>query len=685
MLLLCGVVGVLGAMAAWNRRPSSASPSESNAAPMSWLRCSVVVMAIVLLCWVGLRQLVRGLVLPVLPISDAPIYHLYFAALWWKAGAVTMAPTPFGELAATYFPANGSLWFSWLMMGCESELLAKVGQWPFYAAGTLAVYVLARDLGAGAAAAAFPAVLWGTTQLCFWYSPIANVDLLYSAFYLCGAHFLFRLLAGDDDERMQANHALLFGLACGGALGTKTIALAFLPVLGIVFGLWLTTTRRRLTTLLIATAGLLAPAAFWYVRNFLATGNPLTPLEVRLLGVTVFPGWYEKSAMMNSGYHLPVENWRLLLDRLTLVLDLRIGWIWPLVVAATMLGGVRLVFTNRRDSSQQVRRRPWLLIVSGFISLTYALLYWFVLPYNSQERFLAPALGIGLAPLGRCLNGRIWGQWLCLGLVAWHLLTPQWATQLHGPSENWMTATTTVLPVRLSLAEIALPASLALAALWTATASRRAAGRPNRGRRVALHSATAALIVLAGCVLAGWPLAANFAKDPRVAFYPPVDFGARMFPAWSTLEAATKTQGGRVAYAGTNLPYYLFGSRFQNQVRYINVNAPAEWLLHDFHRSQSRRPSADPYPQWHREAPQYDRWLQNLHEAEIDYLFVARENLHGRRVEAPGPAPFPIEHQWAQQHPEQFELIGPHALPDGVPWAWVYRVRKPVGGVNSEP
>src|SRR5690606_14661095 len=53
MLLLCGVVGVLGAMAAWNRRPSSASPSESNAAPMSWLRCSVVVMAIVLLCWVG--------------------------------------------------------------------------------------------------------------------------------------------------------------------------------------------------------------------------------------------------------------------------------------------------------------------------------------------------------------------------------------------------------------------------------------------------------------------------------------------------------------------------------------------------------------------------------------------------------------------------------------------------------
>ena len=48
-----------------------------------------------------------ALILGVKVVSDGPIYHLYFAARWWKGAALILVAAPFGENAATYFPANG--------------------------------------------------------------------------------------------------------------------------------------------------------------------------------------------------------------------------------------------------------------------------------------------------------------------------------------------------------------------------------------------------------------------------------------------------------------------------------------------------------------------------------------------------------------------------------------------------
>ena len=73
-------------------------------------------------------------------VSDGPIYHLYFAARWWKAGRLFLVATPFGENAATYFPAVGDLWFTWLMVGWGGDRLARVGQVPFLSLAALAAF-----------------------------------------------------------------------------------------------------------------------------------------------------------------------------------------------------------------------------------------------------------------------------------------------------------------------------------------------------------------------------------------------------------------------------------------------------------------------------------------------------------------------------------------------------------------
>ena len=94
-------------------------------------------------------------------VSDGPIYHLFFAARWWKAGRLTLVAAPFGENAATYFPANGDLWFTWLIASWGGDRLARVGQAPFLVLAGLAAFgCVARLLGASRTRPALCATCW---------------------------------------------------------------------------------------------------------------------------------------------------------------------------------------------------------------------------------------------------------------------------------------------------------------------------------------------------------------------------------------------------------------------------------------------------------------------------------------------------------------------------------------------
>ena len=167
---------------------------------------------------------------------------------------------------------------------------------------------------------------------------------------------------------------------------------------------------------------------------------------------------------------------------------------------------------------------------------------------------------------------------------------------------------------------------------------------------------TAAGLTVAGVaslIAMSWPIDI----PPRLGHYP---FYRDYYRGWSELELRSGPAGARVAYAGTNLPYYLLGSGLRNEVRYVNVDRHRDWLLHDYHRearSQGRPNWPDPRPGWDRIHPDYDAWLANLRAERIQLLFVARavpeEGLHN----IADPEFFPIERRWAEAHPETFQLI----------------------------
>ena len=135
-----------GGLVAPRSRPGR-TPDKGES-PIGW--DAVISLALVLIA--AMLFAIPSLLAAVKVVSDGPIYHLYFAARWWKAGRLILVAAPFGENAATYFPANGDLWFTWLMASWGGDSLAKIGQAPFLLLAGAAAYGCARSLGIGRSA-----------------------------------------------------------------------------------------------------------------------------------------------------------------------------------------------------------------------------------------------------------------------------------------------------------------------------------------------------------------------------------------------------------------------------------------------------------------------------------------------------------------------------------------------------
>src|SRR5208337_880036 len=145
LVVWMGLLCAAGLVVRWLRPVPAIGPvaEETNPEPWQW----ETLLALTFVLWVSVEMAMQSLLLPVKVVSDGPIYHLYFGVRWWKAGRLFLVATPFGENAATYFPANGDVWFTWLMVAWGGDRLARIGQVPFLLLAAIAVFRIGRMLG----------------------------------------------------------------------------------------------------------------------------------------------------------------------------------------------------------------------------------------------------------------------------------------------------------------------------------------------------------------------------------------------------------------------------------------------------------------------------------------------------------------------------------------------------------
>jgi hypothetical protein len=196
-------------------------------------------------------------------------------------------------------PGNGHLLLA-LPLAVGWDRVAQMAQTAFLPLAGWAVFALARGSGASRAGSALGACAFLGAPIVAEQAAVPMLDLATGALSLAG---LASLLGAAGERAVPWRALCLAGLAFGLALGTKTTALAHLgPALVLVAAsrwAWSAPRRERARALALAAALLAAPCLFWWARSAALFGNPIHPIRVRVLGVTLAEG---ASAEDMSGY-----------------------------------------------------------------------------------------------------------------------------------------------------------------------------------------------------------------------------------------------------------------------------------------------------------------------------------------------------------------------------------------------
>jgi hypothetical protein len=611
------------------------SPDEQ--AKPSWPVTALGIVATTITIGALATKLLYGM-----PEYDELTYHLFFPNQWVAHQRVFLIDTPFGDAAPGYAPANGELWYGWLMApmagpapgqdgGGPPEFrtrgvivfhvlfhggigfLAKIGQFPFLLLLGSSLTLLARRLGAKAPMKYLPAVLLPFIPWVLRQASSASVDLMMGS-------LLVAALAFGCEHRSTGKRidAVASGLSLGLACGVKFVALVYMPfvLLPALIGFFEKRDGKALLGFSLAAALAGTP---WYWRNVFLTGNPIFPADVSFFGHVIFPGAYTRQAMAASPFHVPDVG------SAVAVAAHSVGFWFSVLCLGGMISGLVLC-----------RRRPeWRLV--AWIAPVALLWHFLVVPYNSQDRFLLWIGALSLLPLalwpntGKC---RLSLGLLLLALVGFSLVGPRVSLQLgtvRVPAAGLLVAG---IPNLLETVLVTLVVCLA----WYVGRSRAWAGVVVGAAALAIMSA------LVRPVMFVRPMNANVPPQLPLAGY------------HRLLQEHPKT----VAYAGRNIPYFLAGAEGGTRVCYVNVDGQTDEHLYGYVRdaaASGQLDKTDADPDWARRNPNFDAWRAAMARLGVGYLFVEPLSPSEAKYIGNDTEGFPVERAWARGHPEAFTLV----------------------------
>jgi len=583
-----------------------------------------------------------------LTLYDSLSYHLLFPARWLHDHRLSIVPTPFSDEAQAYQPANGELFFLWLMLPFHGDLIARLGQFPFLLLSGLTLYALARRIGARPEHAIYAPVF------CFLSRPIveqavgADVDLVCAAMFLTSLHL--GITALDTDARRDW---ALWGISLGLYWGSKYLALVYTPIF-----LLLALSRGPRVRAFWALPGVIAFALPWYLRNWVLAGSPIYPASMKVAGLTIAQGTYSRGAMLQSVFH--TTDLRLL----PVVVSHAVGTPLFLVWFPFGLLGAIAIMTGRA-------RWPGRFVLLSLLLMIP--LYWFGVPDNIDSRFLLPAAALAMVllafPFGenKAWNRLVHG--LFGGAIVWILVGMNTELPVDVPwyMRGWLT-----LEGLFERRFLLLPLCAGAIAAGGWYLARRRKSRlwfP----MVGIASSTAVV-----CAIGSEVWCAPSRCDVLHVSSPYIR--STMLYAWNWVRE--NTHNATFAYAGNNLPYPLFGDQLTNRVYYVNIDHHPNWRFHDYDHAHRRHPGSSPTtplarssgvlmaadesgggrdgtvrPRYERMAGNREAWIGNLKALGVDHLFVSVLSAYEIDYVWHDAEGFPIEQHWAMAEPAVFHLV----------------------------
>lgn len=604
---------------------------KTNASSFSFSSIGFIPLAAALVLFVVLVVLLSWAVASPPPPWDAFVYHLRFPAEWIRDGRIHLVTIPYGDQAGTYFPSNTELMYAWLLLPLRSDFLTNALQWFYLFVAMAAAYRIALSIGVSPRASLWCALLGAALPDVLHQTISSEVDIVFAGLLLSTIAFL----VSPDDEPNFSHRWLLASMAFGLFLGTKYIACTFAVFLIPFFIFRARKAPVRRFAVLIITA--LALGGYWYIRNFLLTGNPIFPLSFSIGKFTVFSGGYSRDAMLGSVFHSNIfsDLREILIEQYGIPFLLLFGISFPLYS-----------FMIRRTLSS---------IYLGLLPPLMILAFWFVIPYNLQGRFLYSAIFVSalypVAVMDRLKDlPKLFVQVLFLVAILASLtanpflrqLLASVGTLLHGDAGNQFAAMKTLFVLVLS------GAILVSLVVFLSIASHNAR----------IHSVSLPVVLVVAALISlqiAWFGKTHY-PDYQYPYYANFSFGR----SWLWLSEHLR-RPATISFSGTDLCYGLYGPDFRNNVVYTPVTSHNTWFFHDYVRAAVREGRKLDYRtdriNLQRENANYEDWLSNLRRRKVDILYVTVIHPNDLRSMDHDPQGFPAENLWAATHPDVFRLV----------------------------
>lgn len=559
------------------------------------------------------------------PISpDSLQGHLAFPATWIRHGNLENRLCIFGATpilhagslettAGTYYPINGQLFFAWLMLPLRNAFLADMGEAPFYIIGIIAAYTILKKYNVEKKLALLSGFLLVLIPNIFKQLKTASqADVICAVLFLLVFYALLLL-----KQNFNLRNSWLFGISVGLFIGTKIIDLVWLvaltPVICYLLYLGARTAKATLARICCSLGIIISLSVlfggYMYIKNFVFLGNPVFPVDLTIFGKTIFKGLIDHAAY--SIKIAPGDGFNFM--RIAFREGLGLQFLF-LILPGTF---VPLFFYQYLKNKKYPAGEYMLIFVTPLLMfiLYRAYINVFVV------RYIFPYLSFGL------------------------LTAIIFLTKLH--RGNRYLAIVSFISILVASFELANSYELVVSILLCLVIftclviyKEKLVGFYNSKNFSEYILVFLFLVFLFLIYSNGKYDREEFERYPKI-FSRKEAWQADIGRGWKRLNELTNT-GSRVAYTGRQEVYPLFGTRLKNEVKYISVN----------------QKEAAPYNKpdgLYRKIKDFSAWKENLRQERMEYLFVALPFAINRESEDPNK--FPIEDEWAQAHPEDFQLL----------------------------
>lgn len=545
-------------------------------------------------------------------VYDDLYYHLGYPADWLKTGRLDNPYHPWGGPFAPYYGLSFELLYFWLLAPLQSDVLAKVAQLPALVLLCVAVYAVARGVGARRQVAVLAALIpWSNPTLVTQGFFNVNSDL-WAACMLLVSMALTRVL-----YRQGSVSVIPASVAVGLFLGSRSYSSVFAPVpfallVAAIVGRWLAMRQEgvpRLWGKLALDLGLalgivFVSGGFWYARNLLLIGNPLQPSIGSVVLELSDDAVGEGVSYSLVGFLFSIRDQ---------------GVVMPVALLGFLIVGFAVALRERRHDMGLFGVR--LAVLAAPLALFG--LFYLIPPWVRYERFLMIAV-VAAYPSVALVLSKCGERWISPALLlAGSVLLAVYPLYI---SVNHVAAGLGT-PSTLGLSALFILASVGVIALCLLPPM-----VPRPRLRVVLGGTTAMIVLFSITSLA------VATRDYRYEAWESYVDGS-IGDGWRWIEGASAERGTVIAYTGSNLPYPLYGSRYQNPVLAVPLDGDTSATHYGFGRRFNSAPVV----------PDQARWMRSLADLGVEYLFVS--SFLTEAVE------FPLEDAWARDNPNRFSLV----------------------------